>query len=52
MINVMSKAEYHELISTYDDRKQQALIDAIPLRINRAGKLYARLIKQICQETH
>lgn len=46
----MTAKEYHELVATYDARKLQTQIDAIPLNINRAGRLYRKLIKEIYDE--
>lgn len=48
----MTASEYYTLVSTYDERKRQALIDAIPLNVNRDGTLYKKLVKQICQKQH
>lgn len=51
MTNVMSKAEYHHLVAMYDDRRIEALIDAIPLNVNRAGKTYKKMLKNIYETT-
>lgn len=39
--------EYYALVSTYDARRIEKQIDQIPLNINRAGKHYKKLVKQI-----
>jgi hypothetical protein len=41
----MTRSEYHRLAPTYDPRDR--LVEQIPQNINRAGKLYAKLIKKI-----
>ena len=41
----MTRAEYHKLAPRYN--KADKLIAQIPLNINRAGKHYQKLIKQI-----
>jgi hypothetical protein len=45
----MTKSEYHALAPTYDrhEARRQALIDAIPSRVNRAGKHYRKLLREI-----
>jgi len=45
----MTREQYHALAPTYNrhEARRQALIDAIPLRVNRAGRHYQKLIKQI-----
>jgi hypothetical protein len=47
VLTQMTAEEYYQAVSTYDQRKLQAQIDAIPLNINRAGRLYRKLLKQI-----
>jgi hypothetical protein len=43
----MTKEEYWRLAPTYDrhEARRQVLIDAIPGRVNRAGRYYRKLIK-------
>jgi hypothetical protein len=45
----MTRKQYHQLAPTYDryEARRQALIDAIPLNVNRAGRYYRKLIKEI-----
>ena len=45
----MTKQDYHKLAPTYDrhEARRQALVDAIPSRVNRAGRYYRKLIKEI-----
>jgi esterase/lipase len=45
----MTRSEYHTLAPTYDrhEARRQALVDAIPSRVNRAGRYYRKLIKEI-----
>ena len=45
----MTKETYWKLAPTYDrhEARRQALIDAIPSRVNRAGRYYRKLIKEI-----
>ena len=51
MLNPITTAEqYYALASTFDKRQRDEAIANIPLRINRAGKLYQKLVKQICQK--
>jgi hypothetical protein len=48
----MTRDQYHNLAPTYDrhEARRQTLIDAIPGRVNRAGRYYRRLIKEIYEE--
>ena len=45
----MTRDQYHTLAPTYDrhEARRQALIDAIPLNVNRNGRLFRKLIKEI-----
>ena len=49
----MTREEYWELAPKYNhkeaqrEKRIQAAIDAIPMRINRAGKYYKALLKEI-----
>lgn len=45
----MTKETYWKLAPTFDRHKarRQALIDAIPLNVNRNGRLFRKLIKEI-----
>ena len=43
----MTADEYYLLASTFDQRRIEARIAQIPQNINRAGKLYQKLIKEI-----
>jgi hypothetical protein len=50
----MNKSEYHAKIATFDRDSRAAhqaqldtLIDRIPQNVNRAGRHYQKLIKQI-----
>jgi len=45
----MTREQYHALAPTFDRHavRRQALIDAIPSKVNRAGKHYRRLLKEI-----
>jgi hypothetical protein len=45
MNDIMKKSEFHKLAPTYD--RHEVLIDAIPSRVNRAGRYYQKLIKEI-----
>jgi hypothetical protein len=44
----MTKQEYWRLAPTYD--RHEVLIDAIPGRVNRAGRYYRKLIKEIYED--
>jgi hypothetical protein len=46
-MQITNAEEYYQAVTTYDERKLQAQIDAIPLNINRAGKHYLQLVKKI-----
>jgi ADP-dependent phosphofructokinase/glucokinase len=48
----MTREQYHQLVTTFDQRKIQDQIERIPLNINRAGKHYQKLIKQIYEQTN
>lgn len=48
----MTKEEYHHAVATYDERRREALIAAIPRRVNPTGKLYKKLLKQTYEKTH
>jgi len=41
----MTKEQYHALAPTFDPRDQ--LVALIPLNVNRAGKHYKKLLKEI-----
>lgn len=41
----MTRSEYHALAPTFDRRDR--LVEQIPLNINRAGRHYKKLLKQI-----
>ena len=43
----MTAEDYYTLVSTHDERKRESAIARIPSNINRAGKHYKKLIKQI-----
>lgn len=43
----MTKEEYHHAVATHDTRRREALIAAIPMRVNRAGRLYRKLLAEI-----
>lgn len=43
----MTQQEYEHAVATHDQRMIDAAIDRIPLNVNRAGKLYRKLIKKI-----
>jgi hypothetical protein len=45
----MTRDQYHALAPTYDrhEARRQALIEAIPMNVNRAGRYYRKLIKEI-----
>jgi hypothetical protein len=45
----MTKETYWKLAPTYD--RHEVLIDAIPMRVNRAGAHYRRLIREINKQT-
>jgi len=47
---IQSADEYYALVSTIDQRRIDTLIANIPLNINRAGKHYQKLVKQIIYE--
>lgn len=42
--------EYYALVSTYDQRRIEAEIARIPLNVNRAGKHFRKLVKEIKQQ--
>jgi hypothetical protein len=50
----MTRKQYHALAPTLDRHavRRQALIDAIPLNVNRAGRYYRKLIKEIYEQTN
>jgi hypothetical protein len=50
----MTREQYHALAPTYNrhEARRQALIDAIPMRVNRAGRYYRKLIKLIYEDTY
>lgn len=43
----MTRQQYHQAILTYDQDRIKALIDQIPQNVNRAGRHYRKLIKEI-----
>jgi hypothetical protein len=45
--NDMTKDEYHAKVATFDQDRINAEIDRIPLNVNRSGKRYKQLTKQI-----
>lgn len=47
----MTADEYHTKVATFDQDRIDQAIARIPLNINRAGKYYRKLVKQI-YETH
>jgi len=46
----MTSEEYNYLAPRYNRHDKE--IDAIPQNINRAGKLYKKLIRNIYEQTH
>jgi hypothetical protein len=49
----MTKEDYWKLAPTFDrhEARRQALVDAIPMNVNRAGRYYRKLIKEIYEDT-
>jgi cytochrome c-type biogenesis protein CcmH/NrfG len=46
----MTRAQYEEKVKTFDQDRINAMIDRIPQNVNRAGKTYRQLTKQIREE--
>ena len=46
----MTRQEYHAKVATFDQDRINAMIDRIPLNVNRAGKTYRRLVTKIREE--
>lgn len=45
----MTSDQYHALVATYDDHRIEAAVSRIPMNINRAGKHYQKLVREICE---
>jgi hypothetical protein len=43
----MTRQEYEAKVATFDQDRIQSMIDRIPWNINRAGKHYQKLLKEI-----
>ena len=43
----MTKEQYHHLVANYDRHRIEALIARIPQNVNRAGRHYRKLVKEI-----
>jgi len=43
----MTRQEYHTKVATFDQDRINAMIDRIPQNVNRAGKHYQKLVKEI-----
>jgi len=48
---IKTAKEYERAVATFDQDRIQAMIDRIPWNINRAGKHYQKLLKQIYENT-
>lgn len=46
-MQITTPEEYHEAVRTHDARIIRRQLDAIPSRVNRAGKLYQKLVREI-----
>jgi hypothetical protein len=43
----MTRDQYHAKVKTFDQDRINAMIDRIPSNVNRAGRHYRKLVKEI-----